>query len=309
MDINAGILYLGDNLDVLRDRVPASSVDLVYLDPPFASNRNYAIAHNSGNAFSDIWRRDSVSPGMLAAFRSSVPDELVRLVEGIEEGMAGTPVGGYLLMMVPRLVLLHRVLRDTGSLYLHCDPTAAHYLKVVLDRIFGSRNFRNEIVWTYRGGGRSRKNFARKHDTILFYSKSRSWVFNYEAVMVGRTNSTNFTDEEGRRYWLRDGRRYYFSHDGKVPEDWWADIGPLHGPYRERLGYPTQKPRALLERIVKASSNPGDVVLDPFCGSGTTLVVAHSLGRRWIGIDNSPPAIDLTVRRFRDECRVEVIPR
>jgi site-specific DNA-methyltransferase (adenine-specific) len=202
-------------------------------------------------------------------------------------------------MMIPRLLELRRVLRETGSIYLHCDTKSSHYLKLVLDHIFGEKNFRNEIIWTYKGGGRSRKFFARKHDTIFFYSKSGNWTFNYRDILVDRTNRTYFTDEEGKKYWLKYGKRYYLKDEGKVPEDCWTDIDPLHGPYNERLGYPTQKPLALLERIIRASSNEGDIVLDPFCGCGTTLAAAQSLDRRWIGIYISPQAIEITSRRLR----------
>jgi DNA modification methylase len=223
---------------------------------------------------------------------------LASLIKGMAEGIGASPVTAYLVMMTPRLLEIYRVLKNTGSLYLHCDPTASHYLKVILDRIFGARNFRNEIAWSYKGGGRSRKHYARKHDTILFYTKSDKWVFNYEDILVERTNRTYFTDESRRRYWLKYGKRYYLKHDGKVPEDWWADIDPLHGPYKERLGYPTQKPLALLERIIKASSNEGDTVLDPFCGCGTTLVAAQTLNRQWIGIDIAEDAVEITKKRL-----------
>jgi len=215
-------------------------------------------------------------------------------------GIGCNPVTAYLVMMTPRLLEMQRVLKETGSIYLHCDPTSSHYLKIVLDRIFGAGKFRNEIIWSYKGGGRSKRYFARKHDIIFFYTKSDSWVFNSEEILVERTNRTYFTDSRGRRYWLKYGKRYYLKNDGKIPEDWWADIDPLHGPYRERLGYPTQKPLALLERIIKASSNEGGVVLDPFCGCGTTLVAAKKLNRRWIGIDSSNDAMEVTKKRLSD---------
>ncbi|UCD09720.1 MAG: site-specific DNA-methyltransferase [Dehalococcoidales bacterium] len=287
--------------------IPTETVDLVYLDPPFNSNRDYNFSYqerdrrstSNKKAFSDTWRWDETSPLTLTQIRESSP-ELYSLVKGLVKSLENTPLAAYLVMMTPRLLEIHRVLNDTGSIYLHCDPTSSHYLKILLDQIFGATHFRNEIAWSYKGGGRSKKHFARKHDTILFYTKSDEWTFNYQDILVDRTNRTYFTDENGDRYWLKYGKRYYLKHDGKVPEDWWADIDPLHGPYKERLGYPTQKPLALLERIIRASTNEGDIVLDPFCGCGTTLVAAENLGRRWIGIDISKDGIEITEKRLRE---------
>ncbi|MFC2012343.1 DNA-methyltransferase [Chloroflexota bacterium] len=308
--LKTSLLYLGDNLEILRKYIPDKSIDLIYLDPPFNSKKNYHIVCGGSNgkhisrvekAFSDTWVWDKTKEETFEALRLELPVEAWKLIEGTVEGIGATPGAAYLVMITPRLLELHRVLKDTGSIYLHCDPTASHYLKIILDRIFGVGNFRNEIVWSYKGGGRSKKQFARKHDIILFYTRSDRWTFNYEDILVDRANRTYFTDSDGRRYWLKYGKKYYIEHDGKVPEDWWADIDPLHGPYRERLGYPTQKPLALLERIVKASSNEGDIVLDPFCGSGTAIVAAQRLNRRWLGIDNAPSAIELTQKRFKDK--------
>lgn len=291
----------------MRRCIPAESIDLIYLDPPFNSNRDYNLLYKdivstparNRKAFTDTWRWDNTSEYALTQIKETSP-ELHSLVKGLVKGLGSTPVAAYLVMMTPRLLEIHRVLKNTGSLYLHCDPTSSHYLKIILDRIFGVTQFRNEIAWSYKGGGRSKKHFARKHDTIFFYAKSDTWTFNYRDIMVDRTNRTYFTDENGDRYWLKYGKRYYLKHEGKVPEDWWADIDPLHGPYRERLGYPTQKPLALLERIIRASSNEGDIVLDPFCGCGTTLVAAEQLGRKWIGIDISKDAIEITEKRLRE---------
>jgi site-specific DNA-methyltransferase (adenine-specific) len=303
------VLYLGDNLEILKKYIPDKSVDLVYLDPPFASNRDYSINHgeNTGRdgkprtrAFTDTWKWDGRTEEAMSAIEKNAPEGLRKLVGSVVEVIGRAPVPAYLVMMVPRLLELHRVLKETGSVYLHCDPTASHYLKLVLDCIFGAENFRNEIAWTYRGGGRSSRYFARKHDTILFYTKSGRWTFNFRDILVERENRTYFTDGRGRKYWLKYGRRYYLKNEGKVPEDWWSDITPLHGPYRERLGYPTQKPLALLERIIKVSSSPGDIVLDPFCGCGTALVAAQKLERRWVGIDIAPEAIELTSKRLTE---------
>ena len=290
----------------MRRYIPTETIDLIYLDPPFNSNQDYNLYRESENrqvknrkAFSDTWRWDETSECAVTQIRESSP-ELHSLVEGLVKGLGSTPVAAYLVMMTPRLLEIHRVLKNTGSLYLHCDPTSSHYLKIILDQIFGAGHFRNEIAWSYKGGGRSNKHFARKHDTILFYTKSAKWTFNYRDILVDRTNRTYFTDENGDRYWLKYGKRYYLKHEGKVPEDWWADIDPLHGPYKERLGYPTQKPLALLERIIKASSNEVDIILDPFCGCGTTLVAAEQLSRKWIGIDISADAIEITEKRLRE---------
>ncbi len=308
-ELKTNVLYFGDNLEILRKYIPDSSIGLIYLDPPFGSNRDYNLLYKENNgkrpgarvkAFSDTWTWDRTAEDTLQEILLKAPLEVGKLIGGMVEGIGTTPVAAYLVMMTPRLLEMHRTLKDTGSLYLHCDPSTSHYLKLVLDRIFGAKNFRNEIAWSYKGGGRSKKYFARKHDTIFFYTKSNRWIFNYEDILVDRTNRTYFTDDKGNRYWLKYGKKYYLKYEGKVPEDWWADIDPLHGPYKERLGYPTQKPLTLLERIVKASSNEGDIVLDPFCGCGTALVAAHKLNRRWIGIDINYDAIEVTSKRLRD---------
>jgi site-specific DNA-methyltransferase (adenine-specific) len=300
--INTNTLFHGDNLEILKTSVPDASIDLVYLDPPFGSNRNYRGQTKNGEnrtaVFSDTWKWNGAAASSVREIEAASPG-LGRLLEAVIRSAGTAPLTAYLVMMAPRLLEIHRVLKDTGSVYLHCDPTSSHYLKIVMDAVFGLRNFRNEIVWTYKGGGRSKTAFARKHDIILFYSKSGTWTFNSRDVMVGRTNRTWFTDEEGKRYWLKYGKRYYLKHEGKVPEDWWADIGPLHGPYTERLGYPTQKPLALLERILRAGSDEGGTVLAPFCGSGTTLVAAQSLNRRWLGIDSSADAVEMSAQRLR----------
>ncbi|OGN89188.1 MAG: hypothetical protein A2158_02950 [Chloroflexi bacterium RBG_13_46_14] len=291
----------------MRRDIPTESIDLVYLDPPFNSNRDYNLSYQESDgrsgrnrkAFSDTWRWNKTSEHTLTQIRESSP-ALYSLVKGLVKGLGHTPVAAYLVMMTPRLLEIHRILKNTGSLYLHCDPTSSHYLKILLDQIFSTTHFRNEIAWSYKGGGRSNQYFARKHDILLFYTKSDTWTFNYQDILVDRTNRTYFTDENGNRYWLKYGKRYYLKHEGKVPEDWWADIDPLHGPYKERLGYPTQKPLALLERIIRASSNERDIVLDPFCGCGTTLVAAEKLGRKWIGIDISADAIEITEKRLNE---------
>jgi site-specific DNA-methyltransferase (adenine-specific) len=198
----------------------------------------------------------------------------------------------YLAMMAPRLIELHRVLKPTGGIYLHCDPTASHYLKMLMDAVFGPRNFRNEIIWHYKTGGVSKRWFGRKHDVILFYSKTSQYQFcpqqekSYLSHRYGFSNVEILEDENG-------------PYTMVYMRDVW-DIPALRGNQPEALGYPTQKPEALLERIIKASSNEGDLVLDPFCGCGTTIAVAQRLKRRWIGIDVARFAVTLVKRRLRD---------
>lgn len=276
MDTNT--LYCGDNLQRLA-QLPAESVDLIYLDPPFFSNRHYEV----------IWGDEAE-------------------VRSFEDRWQGG-INVYIEWMRERAIELWRVLKPTGSLYLHCDWHASHYLKTMLDDIFGSNRFLNEIIWCYNVGGKSKKYWARKHDSILYYSKTKDWFFDGVSVGVKRETGTHSsggrmgTDEEGRRYQDKlvksSGKYYrYYLDDPKIPEDWWTDINSLQSGVKERLGYPTQKPEALLERIIRASSREGDIVLDPFCGCGTTLVVAQRFNRRWIGIDISPTAVELMKRRM-----------
>ena len=202
--------------------------------------------------------------------------------------------GDYLHWFHPRLLELRRLLKPTGSIYLHCDPTASHYLKILMDAVFGASNFRNELVWCYERARPAKKQFKRVHDTIMFYSAGRGWNFN--PIMVPRKDGSR-TDRTFKR---PDGTLYRSSCKGKLCPSWWADI-PSFGTAmssRERLGYPTQKPIKLLERIIKASSSEGDLVLDPFCGSGTTLAAAKRLGRRYLGIDSAPRACSLATQRL-----------
>ena len=216
----------------------------------------------------------------------------------------------YLAMMAVRLIELHRVLKPTGSLYLHCDPTASHYLKLLLDAIFGAKHFRNEIIWHYNTGGKGRSAFLKKHDVIFWYSKSDDRTFNWKDVAIQRKVGTahlrHGTDKDGREFYedyspRKSGKQYrWYLDEGLVPMDVWTDIQAINPAARERLGYPTQKPVALLERIIAASSNEGDLVLDPFCGCGTTVHAAQKLKRRWIGIDVTHLAIGLIKRRLSD---------
>ena len=302
-------LYYGDNLYILREHIQDESIDLVYLDPPFGSNRSYNVLFEEENGaasaaqvqvFEDTWHWNQASEEAFADITENAPPRLVELIKSFLSFLGRNQFTAYLMMMAPRLLELHRVLKSTGSIYLHCDPTASHYLKLILDQIFGVKNFRNEIVWCYKGGGRSRKDFSKRHDTIFRYSKSDNYVFNsddiripYEASGINRKDDSMW----GRH---RGTSKIYKPHPlGKVPEDWWP-MNILNANDPERLGYPSQKPEALLERIIKASSNEGDVVLDPFCGCGTAIAVAERLKRRWIGIDITHLAIALMKHRFED---------
>jgi site-specific DNA-methyltransferase (adenine-specific) len=207
----------------------------------------------------------------------------------------------YLTYIAQRIIEMHRILKYTGSLYLHCDPTASHYMKGVLDEIFGDKNFRNEIIWCYKGGGSPKNDFGRRHDIIFRYSKSNKLTFNadavrvpYESLAATRTSDTAWGSHKGV------DKVYRPHHIGKIPEDWWQ-IDVINSQAKERTGYPTQKPLALLKRIIEASSNEGDIVMDPFCGCATTCVAAQQLGRKWIGIDIEKQARNILIERLSDE--------
>ena len=352
-------LYYGDNLEVLREHVPDESVDLIYLDPPFKSNQSYNVlfAERDGSqsaaqikAFEDTWRWDQAAAAAYRAVvetggRASETLQAFRLILGDNDMLA------YLSMMAPRLVELHRVLKPTGSLYLHCDSTASHYLKLLLDAIFGGESFRSEIIWQRTSSHNDASRFAHVTDTILYYAKTKKRTWNPVYVPHNESYVANFyryedergkyrlheiirtasmgprpnlayeykgyvpefgwrmerskleaLDNEGRLVWSKSGRPYrktYLS-GGRVPTNLWTDIGNVSAQSKERLGYPTQKPEALLERIILASSNEGAVVLDPFCGCGTAIAAAQKLGRRWIGIDITHLAINLIRHRLQD---------
>ena len=249
------------------------------------------VAKAAGAAFKDAWTLDDLDVAWLGLIADRHPG-MYRVIEAA--GVAHSKgMKAYLCMMAVRLLEMHRVLAPAGSIYLHCDPVAGHYLKLLMDAIFDPRNFRNEIVWCYKSGGRAKVHFPKKHDVILWYSKSRkNYIFNYDAVSLPRDPSTMhepvMLDETGREYQrnIKNGKEYrYYLDRGVLPDDWWTDIQAENPASKKRTGYPTQKPLPLVERIVKASSNVGDVVLDPFCGCATACVAADNLQREWVGID------------------------
>jgi len=356
-------LYYGDNLDVLRRYIKDESVDLVYLDPPFKSNQDYNVlfAEKDGTgaaaqfkAFEDTWEWNQES--------ARVYQELVEgggrvsdVMQAFRRFLGTNDMLAYLTMMAPRLVELRRVLKETGSIYLHCDPTASHYLKLLMDAVFGPTNFRSEIVWkrstAHSDTKQGRVQHGRIHDVHLFYTKGEAWTWNpiytaYDADYVGtkykyiepgtkrRYRLDNLTGPGGAakgnpryevmgvtRYWryskekmeelIGEGRivqtkpgavpqykRYLDEMPGLPLQDVWTDIMPINSQAQERLGYPTQKPEALLERIIKNSSSEGDTVLDPFCGCGTAIAVAQRLNRQWVGIDITHLAIGLIRHRL-----------
>ena len=359
-------LYFGDNLGILREQVKDESIDLVYLDPPFNSNTTYNVlfAEKSGEqsaaqitAFDDTWHWGMESELAYRELVTDGPKKLGDMLQAMRAFLGQNDMMAYLTMMAQRMAELHRVLKPTGSLYLHCDPTASHYLKLLLDAAFGADKFRNEIVWkrtsAHSDTKQGRRQPGRIHDVILFYTKSDEWTWNPVHTKYDQDYADDFyrhvEPETGRRYTLGDltgpggakkgnpeyevmgvVRYWRYSREtmqelidegrvvqetpGAVPrykryldemagvslQDWWGDIKPIGSRARERLGYPTQKPESLLERIINASSNEGDIVLDPFCGCGTATAAAERLKRRWIGIDITHLAITLIRHRLND---------
>ena len=301
------VLYYGDNLDILREYVKNESVDLIYLDPPFNSQATYNVLFKEASgeksksqieAFTDVWHWDEETQKTYEYLisDSAVPVNLSKLINALHDFLGNNDMSAYLVMMAVRLIELHRVLKETGSLYLHCDPTASHYLKLVLDAVFGEENFRNEIIWHFIMGASAKGNFGKKHQTIFYYVKTPKAKFNLDAIRVPYNPETIARAGRGLpRYKVNPSA---LASQGKNPGDVWTDINPLQGNSVENLGYPTQKPEALLERIINASSNKGDVVADFFVGGGTTPTVAHRLGRRWIASDISRIAVEVTKGRI-----------
>ena len=304
MDDNA--LYYGDCLDWMREW-PDESVDLVYLDPPFNSNADYNIIFGAGEGapaqvrgFADTWKWDAAAAERVARIENALNHPLHATAAGLRSMLGPSGMLAYLTYMGERLLEMRRLLKPTGGVYLHCDPTASHYLKGVMDAIFGHASFRNEIVWSYRRWSvASFRGFQRMHDTILYYMKDPArGVYNVEYEPASESYLQRFGGGSNRKDPDDPARAVPVGEPAQEPQhDVWSDIGIIAGNSRERVGYPTQKPLALLKRIVAASSNPGELVLDPFCGCGTAVVAAHNLGRRWIGIDISPTAIDIVRQR------------
>lgn len=303
-------LFYGDNLVWLRDHryFPDESVDLIYLDPPFNSKADYNLIFNEPGkldksqaqikAFDDTWHWDSEASGIALNELAQNKPQIAELISWLSrQGKLQESMAAYLAMMATRLIELHRVLKLSGSIYLHCDSTASHYLKVLMDMVFGVKNLRNEIIWCYTSGGKSKRTFAQKHDTILFYTKTNDYIFNADDVRVPYSEKTLANYKPGLI-----GSTYTaevkLHKKGKIPEDWWI-IAIASKSTREYLHYPTQKPVALLERIIEAGCEKGGVVLDPFCGCGTTIDVAQKLGRHWLGIDVTWLAIDLVENRLK----------
>lgn len=382
MTMKPNSLLYGDNMEWLP-QVATDSVDLVYLDPPFNSNRNYNVifARNASSsdtaqiqAFDDTWRWTQVTEEQyLELVNGGLPSVVADALRAMHMLLGENDALAYLVNMAPRLVELHRVLKDTGSLYLHCDPTMSHYLKVMLDAIFGASNFRNEVVWKRTSAHSSAKKYGPIHDVILYYGKSRTTTWNQPRIEYTQEyleKYYRYDDGDGRLYWrnsltaagTRNGSsglpwrgfdvaasgqhwkfkieslealdaagKIYWPPKGGMPQikrykdelkglavgDLWTDIDKINQVAAERLGYPTQKPIALMERILQASSNPGDVVLDPFCGCGTTIDAAIKLDRKWIGMDITYIAVGLIQARLKntygdqiaESYRVEGIPR
>ena len=383
-------LFFGDNLDILRNHIDDCSVDLIYLDPPFNSNANYNVLfqersgqHSAAQitAFEDTWQWSLESEVAYQDVVTNATGKLPELLLAMRTFLGENDMMAYLTMMAQRVVELHRVLTPTGSIYLHCDPTASHYLKLLMDSVFGPENCRNEIIWKRTSAHNSATRYGPNHDTVFFYSKSRRYTWNpafqeYDESYIRRFY--RFEDERGRftlsdltgagvrngdsgepwrgvnptemgRHWavprtpiqgntdldtegmtsqqkldlLEQLGFVYWPPKGRVPrrkryldeskpempvQSTWTDIQPIGAQARERLGYPTQKPEALLERIVRASSNEGDVVLDPFCGCGTAIAAAERLNRRWIGIDVTHIAITLIRHRLHDTFKDDLRP-
>ncbi len=298
-------LYTHDNLYVLCG-MNSESVDLIYLDPPFNSKRTYSAPIGSkaaGSSFKDMWTWKDVDEHFLDTLAVQYP-ALAKYIASVGV-VHGKPMMAYLTYMSQRIIEMYRVLKDTGSLYLHCDPTASHYLKILLDSIFKKNNYVSEIIWHYAWGVRTAKRWNRKHDVILMYAKSRDFTFNAKDVMEKRK------DEVLRRLETGVASATMAADKGKsddktlaLPTDVWY-VPTINAMSKERTGYPTQKPLALLHRIIKASSNLDDIVLDPFCGCATTCVAAQQLQqRKWIGIDIEKQAADIVVQRLSDDAQL-----
>jgi len=363
-------LYFGDNLDVLRESIASESVDLIYLDPPFNSARDYNILFSSPKgqsseaqitAFEDSWHWAEQAEREFGEIVRGGNTNVSEIVLALRRFLGENDVMAYVTMMANRLLEMHRVLKPTGSLYLHCDNTASHYLKIVLDGIFGAENYRNEITWKRTSTHSDSKTWSRNSDVLFFYTKGKVFTWNtprdahssqylkakfrhddgdgrgvyrlhditspssrpnmmyewngfpwpekgwrFELATMQKMHDDNRIwypkDKNGQLDYKKrpQVKRYLSEMEGGVMGVVWTDIAPINSQAAERLGYPTQKPLALLERIVSASSNEGDTVLDPFCGCGTAVHAAQKLGRNWIGIDITHLAVSLIEKRLKD---------
>jgi len=311
-------LYYGDNLDNLRKHIRDETVDLCYIDPPFNSKRNYNQIYNNiggedraqAQAFMDTWIWDDKAREgfreIIANDKGRFQPQTIELLKGLRNVLKGGSLLAYLVSMTLRIVEIHRVLKPTGSFYLHCDPTSSHYLKLVIDGVFCSQggDFRNEIIWHYRRWTGKAHKFQELHDVIFLYTKSDEYTFNLQY-----TPYTEKSLARKQHYHTRiKGPDVYVTHideNGVRENDVWQ-IQLLNSQSKERLGYPTQKPEALLERMIKASSNEGDLILDAYCGCGTTVAVAQRLNRRWIGMDITYQSIALILKRLKDTFGAEI---
>jgi site-specific DNA-methyltransferase (adenine-specific) len=375
-DGSVNYLYFGDNLDIMREHIDDETVDLIYLDPPFNSKATYNVLFGEANGsqsaaqiavFEDTWHWGLEAEATYRELVTQAPKKLANLTQALRGFLGQNDMMAYLTMMAPRLLEMRRVLKPNGSIYLHCDPTASHYIKLLLDAVFGPTSFRNELIWkradSHNDAKQGGRRYGRIHDTIFFYTKTDCWTWNtihtplpestenrwYRHVEEGtgrRYNKADLTaakpggdteyewngvhppsgrywayskenmlrlEAAGRLVYTQSGRPYmkrYLDESKGVPlQDFWPDISMLRGIHgKERLGYPTQKPEALLERVIQSSSNVGDVVLDPFCGCGTSIAVAERLGRRWIGIDITHLAVTLMRHRLADTYGGELSP-
>ena len=292
MDANfkEGTIWTRDNLPIMRG-MNSECVDLIYLDPPFNSNVLYQGLPGEKSvtaAFADVWKLTEEDE----IWHQSIKKDhrcLYEVIEGIRYAHSESMMS-YIIVMTERLFEMRRILKPTGSIYLHCDPTASHYLKIIMDCVFGNKSFQNEVIWSYDFGGRSKNIWPKKHDIIFYYSKSNHWTFNFD-------NLERIPYKGGMHLYRGDTES---KKDGKTPTDVW-DIPIINTRAKERTGYPTQKPLKLLERIISASSNEGDLIFDPFCGCATALVAAEKLNRKWVGIDISYIANQLVKLRMRKE--------
>ena len=315
-----GVLYYGDNLEILRDKIPDESVDLCYIDPPFNSKRSYFQIYNDiggeidkaqAQAFMDTWQWDTTAmegyKQIISNHEGRFTRQTIELVKGLEPILGKSNLLAYLVSMALRITEIYNVLKPTGSFYLHCDTTASHYLKLILDAVFCGQggDFRNEIIWSYKRYTAASARFQRLHDVIFYYSKSDNATFNVlrdeYGDKSGKADSHYKQDENGKwfRWQKRKGQEPYkvYLSEGRRLGDVW-EIPIINASAKERLGYPTQKPEALLEKIILASSNKGDTVLDAYCGCGTTVAVAERLQREWVGIDITYHSISLIIKRL-----------